>query len=242
MGKILTFFVLTQLTGSPWMAIAALVAFYWILDRSTLRYLPGPWIFMRRFLQRRKLEAVLLDNPHDFRTALELGRLLLDAKRHAAALPHLERAAEAYRTDASVQVLRAVARMAAGAREEGVAEVEALMSANPRLRFGEPWLDGGEILLAAGDGARAKAMIEKFLGAQPSNVKALYLLGRAEARCGNPDAARANRRRAWREYATNPRFKQREARVWAYRANPLRPAMYAACFFAVAGAVAMIYR
>jgi tetratricopeptide (TPR) repeat protein len=240
-GKILIFFLLARLTGSPWMALGVLILFYWGLDRSTLRYLPGPWVLVRRFVTRRRLEATLSNNPHDFRTELELGRLLLDAKRYPAALAHLELAANAYQTDSSVQVLRAVARIGAGRRDEGVKEVETLMAANPKLRFGEPWLDAGELLLKE-DPVRAKRFLETFLQTQPSNVKGLYLLGRATAKAGDAAAASALRKKAWAEYATNPKFKRREARVWAYRANPLRPAMYAAGVFAVIGAMAMLYR
>jgi hypothetical protein len=191
-------------------------------------------------MERRRLQGVLANNPHDFRTELELGRLFLESGRMAAALPHLERAAGAYTTDPSVQVLRAVARVGAGDREAGATEVEQIMTANPRVRFGEPWLEAGSLLLAAGEAPRAKRMIEKFLESQPSNVKGLYLLGRAQAKCGEREAARASMARAWSEYATNPAFKQREARVWAYRANPLRPVLYAAGVFLTLGVIALV--
>lgn len=242
MGKILAFFLLAGLTGGPWSALAIMIAFYWILDRSTLRYIPGPWKLFRRFMERRRLENVLAGNPHDFRSELELGRLLLEAGRPVAALPHLEKAAGAYTTDASVQVLRAVARVGAGQRDSGAAEVEQLMTANPRLRFGEPWLDAGAMLLKAGDAPRARAMIQNFLQAQPSNVKGLYLLGRAQKKCGELDVAKASMAKAWNEYATNPAFKQREGRVWAYRANPLRPVMYAGAVFAVLGVLGFMVK
>lgn len=239
MGKLLSFFLLTSLLGSPWAALAILIAIYWALDRSTLRYLPGPWSLTRRFFTRRQLETTLQHNPHDARSELELGRLHLEARRFARARFHLERAAKAYSTDASVQALHAVARIGAGEVEEGVSAVEALMAANPRLRFGEPWLDAGELLLAR-DPARAQVMLERFLGQQPSNVKALYLLGRARRKQGHAGEARAAHAKAWHEYATNPAFKRREGRVWAYRANPLRPALYAVCVFAALGALAVI--
>ena len=236
MGKILSFFVLSSLFGSPWIAIAVLIAIYWILDRSTLRYLPGPWAVVRRWLARRRLEAAIEHNPHDFRTTLELGKMQLEGRRWTKALELLARAKEAYRDDASVQVLHALARLGAGERE-GADEVERLMTANPKLRFGEPWLDAAEILLRVKDAPRAKLMLQRFLGQQPSNVKALYLLGRAHAATGDTQAGRGARAKAWHEYGTTPAFKRREFRVWAYRANPLRPAIYGAC---VLGALVLL--
>lgn len=228
MTKILSFFLLSSLLGSPWIAIAVLIAIYWVLDRSTLRYLPGPWAAVRRMLARRRLEAAIAHNPHDFRTTLELGRAHLENRRWAPALELLSKAKDAYRDDASVQVLHALARLGSGDRE-GADEVERLMTANPKLRFGEPWLDAAEILLRVKDAPRAKGMLERFLGQQPSNVKALYLLGRALAATGDAEGARAARAKAWHEFVTTPAFKRREFRVWAYRANPLRPALYGAC-------------
>lgn len=227
MSKILSFFVLTSLLGSPWAAIALLIALSWALDRTTLRYLPGPWIAIRRALQRRRLAAAIEHNSHDFRTTLELGRMELDQRRWPRALELLGKAKDAYREDASVQVLHALARLGAG-EAAGADEVERLMTANPKLRFGEPWLDAATILLARKDAPRAKAMLERFLGQQPSNVKALYLLGRALVATGDVAGGRAARAKAWHEYATLPAFKRREFRVWAYRANPLRPALYGA--------------
>lgn len=226
-SKILSFFVLSSLFGSPWAAIALLIALSWALDRTTLRYLPGPWIAIRRALQRRRLAQAIAHNPHDFRTTLELGRMDLDARRFPSALELLSKAKDAYRDDASVQVLHALARLGSG-DEGGADEVERLMSANPKLRFGEPWLDAATILLARNT-PRAKAMLERFLGQQPSNVKALYLLGRALQATGDAAGGREARRKAWHEYATTPAFKRREFRVWAYRANPLRPALYGVC-------------
>jgi hypothetical protein len=116
-----------------------------------------------------------------------------------------------------------------------------MMDANPKLRFGEPWLDGAEILLARKEGARAKVMLEKFLAQQPSNVKGIYLLGRALAQTGDLAGAKAARAKAWNEYATNPKFKRRESRVWAYRANPLRPALYGVCALGALVAVALVF-
>lgn len=236
MSKILSFFVLSSLFGSPWIAIAVLIAISWILDRTTLRYLPGPWVAVRRWLARRRLEAAIAHNPHDFRTTLELGRMHLDGRRWAKALELLGRAKDAYRDDASVQVLHALARLGAGDRD-GADEVERLMTANPKLRFGEPWLDAAEILLRVKDAPRAKVMLQRFLGQQPSNVKALYLLGRAHVATEDKQAGRDARSKAWHEYVTTPAFKRREFRVWAYRANPLRPALYGAC---VVGALVLI--
>jgi len=224
-SKILSFFVLSSLLGSPWAAIALIIALSWALDRTTLRYLPGPWIAIRRALQRRRLAAAIAHNPHDFRTTLELGRLELDQRRFPQALALLEKAKDAYREDASVLVLHALARLGAG-DVAGADEVERLMTANPKLRFGEPWLDAATILIARKDAVRAKAMLERFLGQQPSNVKALHLLGRALRATGDAAGGSAAQEKAWHEYSTTPPFKRREFRVWAYRANPLRPALY----------------
>lgn len=239
MSKILSFFVLTSLLGSPWAAIALLIALSWVLDRTTLRYLPGPWIAIRRAMQRRRLAAAIAHNPHDFRTTLELGRMELDARRWPQALEMLTKAKDAYREDASVQVLHALARLGSG-DIAGADEVERLMTTNPKLRFGEPWLDAATILLARKDPSRAKAMLERFLGQQPSNVKALYLLGRALVATGDAAGGSEARKKAWHEYSTTPPFKRREFRVWAYRANPLRPAIYGVCVLAAIVAVGVL--
>ena len=164
------------------------------------------------------------------------GRMELDQRRFPQALALLEKAKDAYREDASVVVLHALARLGAG-DAAGADEVERLMTANPKLRFGEPWLDAATILIARKDAVRAKAMLERFLGQQPSNVKALHLLGRALRATGDAAGGSAAQKKAWHEYSTTPPFKRREFRVWAYRANPLRPALYG---IAVLGALVAV--
>ncbi len=238
MGKIFSFLLLARLFGNPWIAIGVFIALSWALDRFTLRYTPGPWAALRRFRARRRLETILAHNPHDRRAELEIGRLHLEARDYRRAKERLDRACESWKEDA-VYADRALARIGAGEMEEGARELDERMEANPRLKYGQPWLDAAEIVMKR-DPARAKAWLTKFLSQQPGNVKGLYLLSRAQRALGESRDAGDSRAKAWQEYATSPVFKRREARVWAWRANPIRPAMYFGAAMMAIGAVALL--
>lgn len=237
MGKIFSFLLLARLFGNPWIAIGVLIALSWALDRVTLRYTPGPWMALRRWRTRRRLEAILSHNPHDRRAELEIGRLHLEGRDYARARASLDRSVDAWKEDAVIAD-RALARIGSGDVEGGLRELEERMAANPRLKYGEPWLEAA-VILRKKDPARARVMLERFLSQQPGSVKGLYLLSHV-----TPDraAAREARKKAWHEYATAPVFKRREARVWAWRANPIRPAMYFGAAMLVVAAIAALQR
>jgi tetratricopeptide (TPR) repeat protein len=224
--KWLLFSAVWWITGNPVLAIIVMLLAAWAAERTFVGLLPDPLRGVRAWLRRRELYRCVENNPVDGPCLLALGRDAVERWRHRTALPLLQRALARMPTEAEARYLLGLAEIGCREVEPGLERIRALLAEQPRYRFGEPWLEVGARLLSIGRNDLAREALNGFLKIQPSSVRGHFLLGVALARSGDREAARAARRRAWDEFRTQPRFRRKVDRRYAWRANPTRPLLY----------------
>jgi len=205
------------------------------VDRFTFRFLPDPVAFVRRRMQEGKLQRDLVGNPHDRRARYELAELTVARRRYARAVELLRPNLEAGDDDVPTVYLMGVACLGAGHHPQGEQLLDAAASEDPGFRLGAIELERGRWRLSRGDARGAQEALRKALAFRSGSVEVRVLLARALQGGGDDGAAALMREEAWREYVGSPAFHRRAERLWAWRARPSRPAVYAVA--ALAGAL-----
>ncbi|ACG71665.1 Tetratricopeptide TPR_4 [Anaeromyxobacter sp. K] len=238
MSKLLLFYLLVQLTGSPLGALALLLAVWWATDRMTVGVLPDPLRGVARWRRRLQLARALEVNPHDRRARLELADLLLAGRRPARAAQVLRPNVEAGDEDAHTAFLMGAALGRSGQAEPAERALAVARAADPDFRAGEIDLELGRQRLGRGDAAGAREALERLLVERPGSVEGRLWLARALDKLGDQDGARRRREEGWREYVSLPRFHRKHERPFAWRLQPWRPAAVALGVVLVLAAVA----
>jgi tetratricopeptide (TPR) repeat protein len=167
---------------------------------------------------QRHLHAAT-QNPADASAHYNLG--LIHARRNQLdeARERFARAVEidADETDAHFQLGR-IAR-AQGRWADAVRHFEEVVRRDETHAQHEIWRETGATYLAAQQFADARAMLERFLEARPSDPQGLYLLGRAHAGLGDREAARAALQACIEAVQNAPAFQYRAERRWLNEAQ-----------------------
>jgi uncharacterized protein HemY len=227
MSQYIQWLILTSLTGSPLGSALFLLVFWFTVDRFTLGLFPDP---VRWFMRRRRegvLRRVLLNNPHDRRSRLELGQLLVDRGASREAVDTLRPNLEAGEDDVQTLFAMGAACVGAGFTEQGEKLLAHVDELSPEFRVGEVELVRGRARLARADFAGAKQSLEHLVQVRRGTIEGRVLLARALGGLGDDGAAALMRDQAWNEYVTAPGFQRRKERFWAWRARPSRPATWA---------------
>ena len=227
MSSVLLFTLLTLLTGNPLLALLALVVVWWLGDRATFRVLPDPFRWVVRWRRRAQLRRTLEVNPSDRRARLELGDLLLEARRPAEAVEVLRFNVEAGDDDVHTAFLWGTAQGRSGQAAQAERALAVARAAEPGFRAGEIDLELGRQRLARGDASGAKVALEALLALRPGTVEGRWYLVRALTRLGDTAGAARRRDEGWAEYLALPRFQRRAQRGYAWRLKPARPAIWA---------------
>lgn len=227
MSKIMLFLLLNAVLGNPLLAVLVLFLAWYAVDRVAFGLLPSPVRAWRRWSRTNRLRQLLLVNPHDRRARLELGDLLVARGRHAEALEVLRPNVEAGDDDAETLYFMGIACFGTGRADQGEVFLGAAAERDPKFRVGAIDLELGRGRLATGDTAGAREALERFCRTRHGTVEGKVLLACA---LDKSDAAAASewRDRAWQEFVAAPRFQRRTDRLWAWRAKPSRPLLYAA--------------
>jgi len=239
-SKLLVWYLLASLTGSPLLALAVLIAFWWAADRFTFRLFPDPVRVWRRWRRADALRRTLATNPHDRRARLELAELLLEVRRPREAVEVLRPNVEAGDDDVHTAFAMGAALARTGYAEQAERALGAARAADPEFRAGEVDLELGRLRLGRGDFAGAREALDRLLVARPGTVEGRWLLSRTLAGLGDAAGARRVRAEAWREYAALPAFHRRHERRWAWRARPARPLAWAAVALLLLAAAARL--
>lgn len=240
MNSWINFSILWMLTGSPVAAAAILLAAYAIADWYTFGFLRGVARAVAGFRRGRRLRLVLLHNPHDRKARADLGAILLSQRRHARAIEVVKPLADEDPHNLQALYLLGIACLATGRVDQGELFLSEVHKAEPGFKDGDPLLE----LARWRARRRSPGAIEplrEFLKTHPHHVEARYLLARALQSAGDAAGASAERDRCWQEYETELPYQRRQDRLWAWRARPSRPMLYAlvACcalaMFSIAG-------
>jgi len=219
--KFFLFVLLSWITGNPLLALLAIL----LMSAGAYGYLTGRIFRLPRAVTRsrtiRELERAVRTNPHDAAARADLGRLLVEARRHREAVPHLEMAAARMPEVAETLYYLGAARLGAGDRDEGQPLIEEALARDPRLRYGEPHLTLGDYYLDR-DPARAVPYLEELTALNVSSVEGRYKLARAYLAIAEPERARRALDDAIETYRGSPAFRRREERLWRLRAGWLR--------------------
>jgi tetratricopeptide (TPR) repeat protein len=228
MNKWLQWIILSGITGSPVGSAVFLLVFYWAVDRFTFRLLPDPVAFVRRSLRAGNLRRELINNPHDRRARYELAELMVGRRRYARAVELLKPNLEAGDDDVPTLYLMGVACLGAGHHQQGEALLDEAAKEDAGFRLGAIELERGRWRLKRGDARGAVEALRKLLAFRKGTIEGRFLLARALEAAGDDGAGALMREEAWREYVGSPRFHRRAERLWAWRARPSRPLLYAA--------------
>jgi tetratricopeptide (TPR) repeat protein len=228
MSRYFQWIILSSLTGSPIGSIAILVVLWYGADRFTLGLIPSPWRAFNRWRRQSRLRNLISINSADRRSRLELGELLVNRGRYAAAVDVLKPNLEAGDDDATTLFVLGVACLGSGRTSQGEVFLEAARERDPSYRLGGIDLELGRWRLSRGDSKGAREALERFCSVRHGTVEGKVLLARALAAEKDLAGARRWREAAWSDYASSPGFQRRQERFWAWRARPSRPLTYLA--------------
>jgi len=238
MSNWINFSILWMLTGSPVSAALILLSAYALMDWYTFGFLRGVARTVADFRRGRRLGLSLLHNPHDRKARADLGEILLSQRRYARAIEVVKPIADDAPHDLNALYMLGVACLATGRVDQGELFLTEVHQARPDFRDGAPLLELGRSRVRR-RAVTAVGPLQMFLQEHPHHVEARYWLARAHVVAGDAAAAASERGRCWREYQTELPYQQRADRIWAWRARPARPLLYAAltcCALALAGA------
>lgn len=219
--------VLSAITGSPVGSAVALLLFWFTVDRFTLGFFPDPVRWVMRWRRQGYLERTLLNNPHDGRARYELAQIYVQRGKGKAAVEVLRPNFDTGSDDIQSVFTMGEACLQAGYVEQGEKLLEHAEELNPAFRVGEIYLVRGRYQLARGDFSRAKVSLQTLLKIRGGSIEGRVLLAKAHIGLGDDGRGALLKDEAWNEYVSAPRFQRRAERLWAWRARPSRPAMYA---------------
>jgi tetratricopeptide (TPR) repeat protein len=225
--------ILSMVTGRPLLSLGLVVVAVWAMDRYTFQVMPRPLRFLNRWRRAGQLQRILRTNTHDRRARFELAELRVGQGRYAAAVELLKPNLEAGDEDVDTLFLLGVAYLGAGEVAKGELLLNEAEKLNPDYRMGAIELERGRLRLAHGDAKGALEPLERFVKGRHGTVEGRVLLAKAMDKVGRDADAALMRDDAWKEYVAAPGFQRRRERMWAWRARPSRPLLYAAIAVAV---------
>lgn len=231
----LKFTLLWALTGSPVAAAAILLVMGGVADWYTVGFVRRFFRFLNNQSRASRLRAELALNPANRKARFDLADILVSQGKYAEAVDLLKPVVAEAPHDHSALFLMGVACLGSGQAEQGELFLSTIEESEPTFHLGEMPLEIGRWRLNRKDFKGAVEALSRYVKSRPSSVQGHFLLGEALDGTGAGEAAKASRALAWREYTTSPGYQQRVERLWAWRANPTRPALYSLVVVALVG-------
>lgn len=213
----LTYIVVSQVSGSPLLGVAVVVALYFGGGTLWLGRLPDVTAPFRTWSRIRTLRAELGMNPHHTDHRTELAGLLV-ARQPAEAKALLEDVVRRHPDIALASYYMGLAQLRLGETEAGRASIERALSLRKDLRYGEPLVRLGDHYMTIGNAGAALAAYERATAIHASSAEAWFKAGRAAAAGGDKRAAKQHWDEALASTAHAPGFKARVDRPWRLRA------------------------
>lgn len=221
MGKILIFYLLYLLTGSPIIALLILLAVFLAVDRTYLGFLPDPLRAFRTSSRIRELKKVVSINPHDGRALKELGIYMVEGRHYQNALQYFEIAEAKMSDDPEFNYYYGISCMRTGKINKGKELFEKAVSASPALKYGEPYLMMAEVYIDNGDYQNALPLLEEFEKIHSSSSRGFYQMGLVKLKLGSRDEGVEYLKRSIQAFRESPFFKRKTDRKWAWKARML---------------------
>jgi tetratricopeptide (TPR) repeat protein len=221
MGKILIFYVLYLLTGSPVIALLIILALFFAVDRTYLGLLPDPLRAFRTSSRVRELRKIVSINPHDGRALKELGIYMVEGRRYQEALEFFRMAEAKMSDDPEFNYYYGLALMRTGDINDGRKLFEKAVGTSPTLKYGEPYLMTAEVYIDNGDYKRALPLLEEFVKIHSSSSRGFYQMGLVKLKLGSMDEGGAYLKKSIQAFKGAPFFKRKTDRKWAWKARML---------------------
>ncbi|QHW33511.1 tetratricopeptide repeat protein [Paenibacillus rhizovicinus] len=217
MFKVLLFFLLWRLTGSPILAVIVFLIILYVLERRYVGLTPSIVRPLRRMSTIKRLRQQIAMNPNDVPAKHELARLLIERKRYAEAKAWLMPLQDALENSAEFWDDLGACLLQLGELEAAEASIGNALSINPRVKYGTPYLRLASIY-AKKDPQKAIGYLQAFRGIHSSSIEAYYKLAEIYTLLGQRDEAKRMFAECGTIYRSLPRYKKRQERKWALRA------------------------
>ncbi|MCL6441955.1 MAG: tetratricopeptide repeat protein [Alicyclobacillus sp.] len=219
MGKLLLFYALWRLTAHPvlFFVVVLFVVLYFV-DLRYIGLLPSIAKPFRRMSRVSQLRRQLQVNPHDAPAKYDLAQTYMEARRYREALVLLRDLPPSMQTTPDVQYDTGVCQLRTGNLEVGKSAILSALAAQPRLRYGKPYLQLAAVLADA-QPAEAMAYLDQFRQQNASSCEGEYRAAMLHLRLGHKDSAKEALHRCLDTFRALPRFRKRGERRWAIRAR-----------------------
>lgn len=218
MSKVLIFFLLTWLTGSPIIALIVLLIVFYALERRFIGLTPSIFKPIQRARRLTRLRQELRMNPHQTSAKLDMARLLMERNQYREAAELLEQIRAVMDDSADVRAELGICKLKLGYLEEGEQLLLEAVELNPRVKYGEPYLRLAEAW-ADREPGKAIRYLETFGSVNSSSCEAYYRLGQLYTRLGQKEEARRAFRETVELYRGLPKYRRRFERRWAMLAR-----------------------
>jgi tetratricopeptide (TPR) repeat protein len=218
MSKFFLFALLWYIFGNPIIAVIVLLVIIYFLDRRFVGLLPS---LSRPFRLQRKtgqLERELRLNPYDTSSKHELARVWMERRKYALAIPILEAVIEVKSQSAEARCELGMCYLKEGRLEQGEKLILEALEAEPRVKYGEPYLYLGEAFSESRPEAAAH-YLEQFKELHSSSCEGYYRLGLIYQSLGRTAEAKDAFRETLEVYRLLPRYKRKQERRWALLAR-----------------------
>ncbi len=226
-SKFFAFWIAYLVTGSPLAAVLVVLALWLFADWQTFGFARRGLRTLRDLRRQGQLSRVLMLNLHDRKARVDLGEILVRQRRFEKAMETLKPALETDPGDEAALFWMGLSCLGFGRFSEGELFLQTVAGVAASTLRDQAFLELGRGRLKRRDGPGAQGFLEDLLGRTPSHVEGRYLLSQALDLQGDGVGARRERERVWAEYRSSPRYLRRSERLWAWRARPQRPIVYA---------------
>ncbi len=221
MGKLLIFYIIYLLTGSPITALLVILAVFLVIDRTYLGFLPDPVRTFRISSRVRELKRIVSINPHDGRSLKELGIFLVEKRDYQNASRYFEMAEAKMSDDPEFNYYYGISTARTGNIDRGRELLEKALNASPSLKYGDPYLMMAEVYIDNGDYKSALPLLAKFENIHSSSSKGFYLMGLVKLKLGSIDEGASYLEKSIKMFKEAPFFKRKTDRRWAWKARML---------------------
>lgn len=213
MSKLFLFFILTYILGNPLVAIIVLLALLYIVDRRYVGLFPSLFKPLQRGRRMAKLQQSIRLNPHDTSAKHELARLCMEKRKYREALDLLQQIRHILDDSSDVLAEMGICQLKLQQLEEGEALILKAVDRNPRVMYGEPYLQLGEAF-ARKYPDKAIHYLETFRDIQSSSCLGYYRLGQLYEQLGRSEDALASYHEVIELYRSLPKYKRKSERRW----------------------------
>ncbi|WP_134703554.1 lipopolysaccharide assembly protein LapB [Ammoniphilus sp. YIM 78166] len=214
MGKFFLFSFLWWITGNPFLAILLLLILFYFLDRRFIGLSPSITKPLRQMRRISKLQQELRLNPHHTSNKLELARLYMEKGQYQKALPYLQEVQAVIEDSAEIDYELGLCLVKTERIKEGEALILKALERNPLVKYGEPYLELGEIYSPI-DIEKALSYLQKIQEIHSSSAETYYRLGTLYTRLGQRAEAAKAFNEALEIYKSLPKYMRKKQRKWA---------------------------